>query len=140
MLVKDLMSVHIYTVCPEDPAEAAAEIMRCENVGAVPVCDKQQHLLGMITDRDLIIRRAFGKTAEAVMTPSPFFIPAKMDIHEAALEFSRRGVRRLPVVENGRLTGMLTLKDLARKKVFAAEIGHIIYAVCNSEYGEPFSR
>lgn len=131
MLVKDLMSVNIRSVRPEDPAELAAEIMRKENVGIVPVCDSQNHLYGVITDRDLIIRHSLGKTAEAVMTPSPVTVSAREEIHQAALLFSQHGIRRLPVLENEKLVGMLTLKDLARKKIFTAEIGHIIYAVCN---------
>lgn len=131
MLVKDLMSTNLTTVKPGDPVELAAEIMRAENVGIVPVCDNQKHLLGLITDRDIVIRQGYGKKAEDIMTKELVTIAAKTDVHDAALHFSAHGIRRLPVVEGDKLAGMLSLKDLARKKVFTAEIGHIIYAISN---------
>ncbi len=134
MLVKDLMSVNIRTIKPGDMANLAAEIMRAENVGIVPVCDSQNHLYGVITDRDLIIRHGLetpGMTAREIMSPSPVTVSAREDIHQAALLFSKHGIRRLPVIENEKLVGMLTLKDLARKKIFTAEIGHIVYSISN---------
>lgn len=131
MEVKDLMSANIRSVGPEDFAEVAAEIMRAENVGIVPVCDSQNHLLGIITDRDLIVRRGLGKPISQSMTTEVHTVSSRLDIHDAALLFSKYGVRRLPVVDGGRLTGMLSLKDLARKKVMTAEIGHIIYEISN---------
>jgi len=132
MIVKDLMSTSISTVLPDDTIHAVMELMKTENIGAVPVCDAQKHLLGIITDRDLIIRHGNGTLAEDVMTVSPFTISPKEDIHTAALVFSDKGVRRLPVVENDKLVGILSLRDLARKRIFIAEIGHIIYALSNN--------
>ena len=64
MFVKDLMSSYITSVKPEDPVSAVIACMRSENVGMVPVCDAQSHLLGVITDRDVIMRDGFAKTAE----------------------------------------------------------------------------
>jgi CBS domain-containing protein len=131
MIVKDLMSTNLRTVKPADSVEMAAEIMRSENVGVVPVCDSQNHLLGLLTDRDIIIRQGYGKLVSEVMTKSPVTVSSRDNVHEAALLFSSCGVRRLPVIENDRLVGMFTLKDLSRKKIFAAEIGHIIYQISN---------
>jgi signal-transduction protein with cAMP-binding, CBS, and nucleotidyltransferase domain len=65
------------------------------------------------------------------MTESPVWVNSGDDIHQAALKFSKYGIRRLPVLESGRLVGMLTMKDLAKKKVLMAEIGHILYNICN---------
>lgn len=137
MIVKDLMSTSVSTVLPDDSLQAVIELMRTENIGAVPVCDAQKHLLGIITDRDIIIRTrfdlpdSFNYTAEKVMTKHPVSVSSKTDIHDAALCFSEKGVRRLPVVDNEKLIGILSLRDLARKKIFIAEIGHIIYSITN---------
>ena len=49
------------------------------------------------------------------------------------MKMSEHGVRRLPVVENEKLVGMLSLKDLAGKRIFTAEIGHIMYNICNKK-------
>ena len=79
------------------------------------------------------MRDGFGKTAGEIMTTPVFTADIKEDIHDAALRMSEHGVRRLPVLENEKLTGMLSLKDLSRKRIFTAEIGHIIYNICNKK-------
>ncbi|MBR6584915.1 MAG: CBS domain-containing protein [Firmicutes bacterium] len=133
MIVKDLMTVSVTCVRPDMPADAVIRIMQCEDVGIVPVCDIQNHLLGVITDRDIIMRDGFGKTAGEIMTTPVFTADIKEDIHDAALRMSEQGVRRLPVLENEKLAGILSLKDLSRKRIFTAEIGHIIYNICNKK-------
>lgn len=131
MFVKDLMSSSISYVTWDTPITEISTLMRSENIGIVPVCDIQNHLLGVITDRDIIIRTERGKTAAEIMTEDVITVSADDDIHEAALKFSKYGVHRLPVLENERLVGMLSLKDLAKKRVLTAEIGHIIYNIYN---------
>ena len=131
MIVKDIMSSYVITSSPEDTFEQIVFIMKSEDVGAVPICDKQNKLLGIITDRDLILRFNSGNTANDLMTKSPIYVNSGDDIHDAAMKFSKYRIRRLPVLDGQRLVGMLSLKDLAKKKVLTAEIGHIIYNICN---------
>ena len=131
MLVKDVMSSSIISVKQDDTFDHISYIMRSEDIGAVPVCDNQNRLIGIITDRDLIVRYLVGNTAQELMTESPISIKADDDIHNAAIVFSNHRVRRLPVLDGGRLVGMLSLKDMAKKKVLIAEIGHILYNICN---------
>ena len=133
MLVKDLMTTAVTSLPPGSPVAAAIKIMRSEDVGIVPVCDIQGHLLGVITDRDILIRDGFGKNVDEIMSCDVVFAAPKDDIHNAAIKMSQYGVRRLPVVENEKLAGMLSLKDLAGKRIFTAEIGHIIYNICNQK-------
>lgn len=130
MLVKDIMTSSILSVSPRDSFEKICFIMKSEDIGSIPVCDNQNHILGIITDRDLLLRYFEGCTAEDIMTKSPVTVNSNEDIHSAALKFSKHKVRRLPVLEGERLAGMLSLKDLAKKKVLTAEIGHIIYNIC----------
>ena len=131
MIVKDIMSSYVITASPEDTFEQIVFIMKSEDVWAVPICDKQNKLLGIITDRDLILRINSGNTANDLMTKSPIYVNSGDDIHDAAMKFSKYRIRRLPVLDGQRLVGMLSLKDLAKKKVLTAEIGHIIYNICN---------
>ena len=133
MLVKDLMTAAVTSVPPGSGVDSAVKVMRSEDVGIVPVCDIQGHLLGVITDRDILIRDGFGKTVDEIMSRDVISAAPKDDIHDAALKMSQYGVRRLPVLENEKLTGMLSLKDLAGKRIFTAEIGHIIYNICNKK-------
>lgn len=131
MLVKDLMSSSVSCVSPEDTLERIIFIMKSEDVGILPVCDKQNHVLGVITDRDIVIRQDNAENAAKLMTEDVITVNSGDDIHQAALKFSKYGIHRLPVTENQRLVGILSLKDLAKKKVFTAEIGHIIYNIYN---------
>lgn len=133
MLVKDLMTAAVTSVPPGSAVDSAIKVMRSEDVGIVPVCDIQGHLLGVITDRDILIRDGFGKTVDEIMSRDVISAAPKDDIHDAALKMSQYGVRRLPVVENEKLIGMLSLKDLAGKRIFTAEIGHIMYNICNKK-------
>ena len=131
MLVKDLMSSSVDCVSPDDSIERIIFTMKSEDVGILPVCDKQNHVLGVITDRDVVLRQDKASTARELMTENVITVNSGDDIHQAALKFSKYGIHRLPVVENQRLIGILSLKDMAKKKVFTAEIGHIIYNIYN---------
>ena len=131
MLVKDVMSSSIISVKQDDTFDHISYIMRSEDIGAVPVCDNQNRLIGIITDRDLILRYEKGNTASDMMTKSPISVTSEDDIHDAAMMFSKYRIRRLPVLDGERLVGMLSLRDMAKKKVLKAEIGHIIYNICN---------
>ena len=73
------------------------------------------------------------RTVDDIISRNIVCAAPKDNIHDAALKMSEFGVRRLPVVENEKLAGMLSLKDLASKRIFTAEIGHIIYNVCNKK-------
>ena len=131
MIVKDIMSSSVISVMPDDNPDKVIFIMKSENVGIVPVCDKQNHLLGIITDRDIVIRYKENLLSKDIMTRTPITVSSDEGIHDAALKFSKYKVRRLPVLDGERLVGMLSLSDLAKKKVLTAEIGHIIYNICN---------
>ena len=131
MLVKDLMSASISYVFQDDTIERVIFIMKSEDVGILPVCDKQNHVLWVITDRDIVVRNDNTKLASEIMTENVVTVNSGDDIHQAALKFSKYGIHRLPVIDNQRLVGMLSLKDLAKKKVLTAEIGHIIYNIYN---------
>lgn len=134
MLVKDLMTSSVSALQPDAPISAAVKIMRSENVGVVPVCDIQNHVLGIITDRDIIMRMPSADSkAESVMSRDIICADAKDDVHDAALLMSKHAVHRLPILENEKLVGMLSLKDLAKKRIFIAEIGHIIYELSNRQ-------
>ena len=92
------------------------------NIGAMPVCAGDGKLCGMITDRDIVIRcLAAGKSPQTtsvreVMTSRIYVARPDMDAALAAGLMGREQIRRLPVMENGRLCGMVSLGDLAIKE------------------------
>lgn len=139
MNVKDLMSTNISCVTEDSPVSLIAQQMRREDVGSLPVCSQQGQLIGMITDRDLVLRalsRAMtdpsqlsSLTAKDIMTLHPVTVPPDMSSHDAALLFAAHGIRRLPVTENEKLVGMLSLGDLASRPVCIDEAGDVLSAI-----------
>ena len=120
MKVRDIMTTDVATATPETTLEDIATMMRDEDTGAIPVLEDDE-LVGIITDRDIVIRCiAEGKdpvetTVEDVLTEGLETVEPESDIEEARDLMSRRQIRRLPVVEDGQLIGMLSIGDIAVK-------------------------
>lgn len=118
MKVKEIMTKSVASLKPEDSIKAAAEIMREYNVGSVPVCDNANNVIGIITDRDIVLRsvadeQSTRQVVRDVMTSNPVLGNPDMDIHDAARVMSERQIRRLPIVENKSLVGIVALGDIA---------------------------
>ena len=133
MKVKDLMSTNISCITEESSVFHIAQQMQREDVGSLPVCSQQGQLLGMVTDRDLVLRALARSiddlsslTAKDIMSLHPVTITPDMDSHDAALVFSSHRIRRLPVTENEKLVGMLSLGDLASRPVCIDEAGDVL--------------
>lgn len=119
MKVRDIMTTQVVRIGPREPVEVAARTLTNYNIGALPVCGDDGRLCGVVTDRDLVTRcmapgRAAGELkVRDVMTGRVITAGPDMDVGAAAHLMGREQVRRLPVVENGRLCGMVSLADLA---------------------------
>lgn len=115
MKVRDVMSSNVESCSNQDSLQAVASKMESLNVGAIPVVENGQ-VVGMITDRDLALR-GIGHNgnghASQVMSNNIVTIDADADLQEASSLMAQHQIRRLPVVENGNLVGMLSLGDLA---------------------------
>lgn len=133
MNVKELMSTGICSVRPEASIYEIARQMRKLDVGAIPVCNDKGEILGIVTDRDIVLRCIASDppryTASGIMSGNIISAPEEMNIHDAALLLSRNQVRRLPVTSGGRLVGMLTTSDIARRPIMIDEAGDILHAV-----------
>jgi CBS domain-containing protein len=122
MKARDLMAPFPGVVTAGDPLSRAAEIMRDWNVGMVPVVDDTlaMHLLGVITDRDIAVRcvapRHGGRcSVGAHLTAGPLVtVEPDTDVREVMEQMKAHQVRRLPVVDGGRLVGVVALADLVR--------------------------
>ncbi len=119
MKVRDIMTTQVVRIGAMEPVEVAARALTHYNIGALPVCGEDGRLCGVVTDRDLVTRcMAAGRQAgevkvRDVMTGRVVTAGPDMDAGAAAHLMGREQVRRLPVVENGKLCGMLSLGDLA---------------------------
>lgn len=129
MKLRELMTKNVIRIHPEEPVEVAARTLTQYNIGALPVCGRDGQLYGMVTDRDLVIRcMATGRNPGSmkvrdVMTGRVISAGPDMEVSAAAHLMGRQQVRRLPVVENGKLCGMVSLGDLAGREESAMDAG-----------------
>jgi CBS domain-containing protein len=119
MNIRDVMTPNPRTVAPTDSIQSAARIMRDEDTGAVPVVDNGR-TVGMLTDRDIVVRAVaedgqLDKQVRDIVTTGVVAATPDMSTREAANLMSEHQIRRLPVVENDRLVGIVSLGDLAVK-------------------------
>jgi len=117
MKIKDIMSTDIACVGEEDSVERAARLMQQYDVGSVPVC-AHQHVIGIVTDRDIALRSVAegqnpAQTVRDVMTYNPVVGDPQMDVEDAARLMSQHQIRRLPIVENNQLVGIVALGDIS---------------------------
>src|SRR3954468_19733031 len=119
MLLRDVMTAEVVTAAPDRTVREIAELMRERNVGSVVIVSDGRPE-GFVPDRDLTLSviadgRDFGDhvadhASSPVITAEP-----SMDVEEAAELMVRHGVRRLVIVDGGRLTGIVTLDDLSSR-------------------------
>ncbi len=116
--VAEVMTAYPKSLSPEGSIRKAAQIMRDEDVGVLPIVDGMGVLVGIVTDRDIAVKAvADGRDAdtpvEKCMTRNPDTIGKDTTLQQAMLLMSQQQIRRLPVVENGRLIGIVSLGDLS---------------------------
>ncbi len=117
MDIRGVMTQAVVTVSPDGSVREVAGLMRERNVGSVVLVDDDHRPVGMITDRDLAITAvADGRDldeAASVLASSPVIsATVDMTVEDVAALMVRHGVRRLTVLENDRLAGIITLDDL----------------------------
>ena len=118
--IRDLMSSNPRTVSSDSSVVEAARIMRDEDVGLVPVVDGDR-LVGTVTDRDITIRVVAEQKdpqstqVREVASTDLVTIDPQQDLSEALRLMAQHQVRRLPVVEQGRLVGIVAQADVARE-------------------------
>lgn len=116
MIVKELLVGEVATCTPDTPIVEAAQHMIEVDTGSLVVIDKGE-LVGIVTERDVL--RAVAQTANTktvtvgrIMTPGPDSLEPDVDVRDVALWMVAAGYRHLPVVEDERLVGMVSIKDL----------------------------
>lgn len=118
--VRDVMTPGVTSVRPTASLVEAAQLMRAQDIGDVFVAQDGQ-LLGVLTDRDITVRAVadgadpLTVNAQSVCTPWPVCVGPDEPVAAALSLMRRHEVRRLPVVENGRTLGVVSLGDLPRE-------------------------
>jgi CBS domain-containing protein len=127
MRVDEIMTREVKLMDPNTTVRDVARRMRAENLGAFPVGENDR-LIGMVTDRDIVVRgvaegRAEGNaTVRDVMSERVFYCFEDEDVDRAAEVMAEHQVRRLPVLNRDkRLVGVVALADLGREGDYAAQ-------------------
>ncbi len=132
MLVKDVMNVNVVTAPPEMSIVEAAKMMSDNNIGSLIVV-KNENLAGLITDRDILTKVvATGKDIhetkiENVMAKEVIYVKPDLDIEEASKIMTDNSIKKLPVIDNDTLLGIITASDIiaAHPKIME-DIGNLV--------------
>lgn len=142
MDVKDCMSTKVCFCTPNSSVKDAAKLMCDNHVGCIPVCNDDNCVVGLITDRDIILRsiacdKDVCKTKVTdVMTCNPCCCSPNTTIDEATKVMSNLQIRRMPVCDsNNKIVGILTLGDLAHhdKEIGAKEVCNTLENICGCD-------
>lgn len=141
MKLSQIMNKQVIRISPDESVSVAARTLTHYNIGALPVCDDSGKLCGVITDRDVVTRCiAAGGSAEntkvrQIMSGNVVSAAPDMDTAVAAHLMGRQQIRRLPVVENGRLCGIVSLGDLAVRDECSVDAGDALGDICSNISG-----
>jgi len=127
MLISDIMSPNLVSITPEETASLAARLLYRHNIGALPVCGDDGRLRGIVTDRDIVLRCVAAENDPAItpvkeiMTKSVVSVGPGDDARVATRVMAAEQVRRLPVLSDGQVVGMVSLGDLAKTRTYDME-------------------
>mgnify|MGYP001368910163 CR=1 FL=1 len=128
--LRDIMTKNVTCCTPQDTVSQAAMAMKQHNVGSVPVCENKR-VVGMVTDRDIVLRCCAEQLplttpVQQIMSQNVVTASPDMSVDEAAHLMSGQQIRRLPVVENGQIVGIVAIGDMAVRHPHAEEAGHAL--------------
>ena len=121
MEIAQLITRRVVALEPGETADTAARLLSRSTVGAAPVVDGQGRVVGILTDRDLVVRCMAAALdprqvpVSRIMTAGPQLAQAQEAVEAVTARMARHQVRRMPVVRDGALIGMVSLGDLARQ-------------------------
>lgn len=138
MKLKEIMSQNVIKIHPRESVAVAARLLANHNIGVLPVCGHDGKLCGVVTDRDLVTRCLATNLppeqtrVQDVMTGRIVSASPNMDVAVAAYLMGREQVRRLPVLEDGRLCGMVSVGDLAGREESSYDAAEALEGICSN--------
>ena len=119
MQVREIMTKDIVIADTNDTIMDVAKLMAHHNIGCIPVTENGEKVLGVITDRDIVVEMAqhsydpYNTLATSIMSDNVYYVKPDVDVKFAFDLMRKQQVRRLPVMDNGKILGMISLGDLA---------------------------
>ena len=138
MKVKECMTKTIYGCRPETTLQEVAKTMNTNHIGCVPICDNSNNLVGLITDRDIVLRGvAFGKDitstpASEIMKKNLYCCNEDEEVTEVEKIMSKWQVKRVPVIQNNKVIGIVTMGNLVNNaKTDSQEVYRAVENICH---------
>ena len=138
MRVKECMSENVVWATGDNTVYDAAKLMNENHIGSIPVCDNNQNLVGIITDRDIVLRTiACDKDVRHtkvtdIMTTDVIRTSRDTEVSWVADIMAKNQIRRIPVVEDEKLVGIISVGDLAKNtEVPDQEVSNCMTHICN---------
>ncbi|WP_433438153.1 CBS domain-containing protein [Nonomuraea sp. CA-141351] len=133
--VQDVMHHGVECIGEHDSLRRASQMMRDLSVGALPICGDDDRLKGIITDRDIVIKccaegKDLDRTTASELAMGLVWVDAGSSVEEALMKMEQHQIKRLPVIDNHRIVGMVSEADLAKELPDnkLAEFVHRVYA------------
>ncbi|MBO5130570.1 MAG: CBS domain-containing protein [Oscillospiraceae bacterium] len=141
MKLRDIMTSPVIRIDPQESVAVAARTLTHYNIGMLPVCGSDGRICGVVTDRDIVTRcLAAGRapastTVREIMSSNVIAAMPDTDAAAAARVMGHKQIRRLPVVENEKLCGMVSIGDLANCDEITYDAGDALAEISNSVSG-----
>ena len=140
--VKECMCNQVFSCSPSSSVYNVAKLMQTNHIGCVPVCDAQNCMVGVVTDRDLVLR-CIANDKDIKQTPISEIMTTNVctcnqndDMENAQNKMGSEQIRRLPVLNNeGKVVGMLTMGNLAQNdlELGQQEVSDTINSICDDD-------
>ena len=127
-LLRDRVMGRVFSVEPDATVQDALSLLSAHNVGALLVMDARGKVNGILSERD-IVRKVSMRTRSAdeikvreIMTVKVLYVDASQSVEECMALMNEKGIRHLPVYENGELLGLISVRDVLRTVIKEQQI------------------
>lgn len=123
MIARDIMTGKVYTIRPEASAQEAAQLLDKHRISGLPVVDEGNDIIGIVTEADIISKvDREGLRVSEIMSTEIISVNEETPVSEIALLLAERKIKRVPVVQDGKLVGIVSRADI----VHAVAQGNLI--------------
>ena len=114
LTAREIMTTAVVTVSPDTTVDDLAKLLADNSISGVPVVDYLGRVVGIVTEADILTSRPGNRTVQSVMTREVVAVSVDETLQEIAFLLSMRRINRVPVLEDGKLVGIVSRADVVR--------------------------